>query len=48
MFREDGGLLRIISNRKAESLTVTLEETTDLANDKQALTISADSRLSAF
>ena len=48
MFREDGGLLRIISNRKAQSLRVTLEETTDLANDKQALTISEDGRLSAF
>lgn len=48
MFREDGGLLRIISKRKAQSLTVTLEETTDLANDKQALTISEDGRLSAF
>ena len=48
MFRQDGGLLRIISNRKAQSLTVTLEETTDLANDKQALIIGEDGRLSAF
>ncbi|HEY9690585.1 MAG TPA: hypothetical protein V6D15_00090 [Oculatellaceae cyanobacterium] len=48
MFREDGGLLRIISNRKAQSLTVTLEETTDLANDKQALIIGEDGKLSAF
>jgi hypothetical protein len=48
LFREDGGLLRIISNKKAQSLIVTLEETTDLANDKQALIISEDGKFSAF